>query len=163
MSTMNVKNLILIISLSAVIFLGWLYFQNDEKKIKKMLKEIEVSLLSNEKSSLPNIIKKVKKIGKHFYPTARVSIEKPPYPPVLLESRRRVEQTLLQGFHSSYKIKDFTSRIDSLKITPPKAFVKISLSAQAPNSEKIELPLDIELKKEKRRWFIFSIQSKDNF
>lgn len=135
-------------------FIWWFYSQNDERKIKRMIKEIETTLISNKTKSMPATFKKVKKVGKHFYPTAQII--KPGFVPI--QSRRAIEGRLLSIMRNQYEIENISASIQSLKIEPPqKAFLKINLF----DKEEALFLLHIQLKKEKSNWFIDLVQIKD--
>ena len=95
MSTRNKQKLIFISAGLALVLVWWIYSQNDERKIRKILTEIEDSLAENKDTSFPAILGKVKKTGRHFYPTAEVSFENPSGPSAMLKSRKDIEGRLL--------------------------------------------------------------------
>lgn len=150
------KQILIVLGAGVGIFAAWNFFgQSDEKKIKKIIQQIESTLTAPAPAGVPEAIGRMNKISRHLAPTVHISLSAPGREGKLeVKGRSDTEGLILQFFKSGYKIEKPFVEISALAVEAPKAVSKINISVKKPDGEKISLPIEIHLQKEKRSWFI---------
>ena len=155
------KKIVIILGFGVCIFVVWNFFgQNDEKKIKKVIQQIESTLTAPAPTAVPEAIGRMNKISRHLLPTVYMSLSTSEHPNKLeIKSQSEAEGLILQFFKSGYKIEKPFVEISSLMIEPPKAVIQINITAKKPSGEDILLPTEIRFQKEKKSWLIQHVQT----
>ena len=153
---MNKKFIFLILALGGV---GIWYFlgQSDEKKIKKIIHQIESVMLEPAPKALPQILRRVNKAGRHFYPSVHIKLEVSDYDTFEIKSRREVESLLAQALFGGYKAEKPFKEIKSLQFpTPEQAVLEIQILVKG-REQNFDIKITAQLKKEKGDWLIYKV------
>ena len=137
----------------------WLYSQNDERKIKKIISGIEKSLSDNQDTRLPQALKKTKSISRHFHPKVQMTFKRENDSQAFkLESKKALEGRLMYAMKHKYEIKNKALEIKSLKVeSSSSASLKLDLKVQPPEGGEMRLLFDIHLVKEKGDWLFHHV------
>ena len=157
---MTSKNLFIVFSLALGIFAIWYFFgQSDEKKIKKIIEQIESAFTEPVSRDLPAIVRRINTLGQHLTPTVHISLSSPRHNrKIEITSQSEAKSLAMQFLQLGYKVEKPFREIKSLIFNSSSTAV-IQLDIQVSQTEVLNFPVEIHFKKENRTWLIERVKT----